>query len=176
MNNVLVVIDMQNDFIDGSLGSKEAVAIVPNVVEKVKNFNGMVLYTRDTHLNNYLHTLEGTYLPVSHCIKGSHGWQIHEQLECLRITSPIDKNGFGSIQLGEYLKDINKKTPITSITLVGVCTDICVISNAMILKAFLPETNIIVDASCCAGVTKETHKNALLAMKQCQIIIENEEA
>ena len=175
MERVLVVVDMQNDFIDGTLGSSEAIAIVPNVVEKVKNFQGMVLYTRDTHSDDYLHTLEGTYLPVKHCIKGSNGWQIHNQLEQLRILPPIDKSSFSSLKLGEYLKQVNETTPIESITLVGVCTDICIISYAILLKAFLPEINIIVDASCCAGVTKETHKNALLAMKQCQIIIENEE-
>lgn len=166
---VLVVVDMQNDFIDGALGTKEAVAIVPNVAEKIKNFDGKIVFTRDTHEENYMDTQEGKNLPVPHCIRETEGWKIREELEALRTEEAIDKPTFGSTKLGELLK--NEKD-VESITLIGLCTDICVISNALLLKAYLPEVPIIVDASCCAGVTPESHKNALEAMKVCQIHIE----
>ena len=166
---ILVVVDMQNDFIDGALGTKEAVAIVPNVLEKIKNFDGTVLFTRDTHKDNYMETQEGKNLPVPHCIKGSIGWQIRSELDVLRNTPAIDKVTFGSSLLPEKLLALNAVDPIESITFVGLCTDICVISNVMITKAFLPEVQIIVDAACCAGVTPESHKNALEAMKVCQV-------
>lgn len=172
---LLIVVDMQNDFIDGSLGTREAVAIVPKVIEKIKNFDGEVLFTRDTHEENYLDTQEGRNLPVVHCISGTDGWKIRPDIMELCETEPVDKETFGSISLGLELYDLHTlNKPIESITLVGLCTDICVISNAMILKAMLPEVRIIVDASCCAGVTPESHLNALAAMKMCQIIIENE--
>ena len=170
--NILVVVDMQNDFIDGALGTPEAVAIVPKVMVKMMNFDGLVLATRDTHGEDYLETQEGKNLPVKHCIKGSHGWEIKEEIQQLLISQPIDKPTFGSEALGKVLKDLNNDVePIDSITLVGLCTDICVIANAMLLKAFLPEVPIMVDASCCAGVTPESHERALEAMKACQIEI-----
>lgn len=174
MQNILVVVDMQNDFIDGALGTAEAVAIVPRVAGKVKNFNGKVLFTRDTHMENYMDTQEGHNLPVPHCIQNTNGWEIREELEALRKETPIDKVTFGSADLAMKLKEENEKNPIQSITLVGLCTDICVISNAMVLKAFLPEVEIIVDAACCAGVTPESHQRALDAMKVCQITILNQ--
>ena len=169
--NVLVVVDMQNDFIDGALGTKEAVAIVPHVVEKIKGFDGIVLATRDTHGKDYLSTQEGKNLPVEHCIKGSKGWEIREEIEALLQEEPIDKPTFGSTALGEKLVRINRNEKIDTITLIGLCTDICVISNAMIAKAFLPEVPVLVDASCCAGVSVESHEQALEAMKMCQIQI-----
>lgn len=178
--DVLVVIDMQNDFIDGALGTKEAVAIVPKVVEKIKNFDGKVFYTRDTHEENYLETQEGKKLPVMHCIRGTKGWELHPQIAELCTGDILNKPSFGSTELGyminEYRRNLRalKTERVETITLVGLCTDICVISNAMILKAFFPEKSIIVDASCCAGVTPESHKNALEAMKMCQIEVVNE--
>ncbi|MBQ6845074.1 MAG: cysteine hydrolase [Agathobacter sp.] len=174
MQNVLVVVDMQNDFIDGALGTKEAVAIVPKVKEKIENFDGNVLFTRDTHFENYMETQEGKNLPVPHCIKGSEGWMIRPELDVLRKTPAIDKVTFGSSFLPEKLLSMNAVDPIESITFIGLCTDICVISNVMIAKAFLPEVPVIVDAACCAGVSPETHKNALEAMKVCQVKVENE--
>ena len=171
MQDILIVVDMQNDFIDGALGTKEAVAIVPKVREKIQQFSGTVLFTRDTHGPNYLQTQEGRNLPVEHCIKGTDGWEISLELDALRKTEPIDKVTFGSAELGFKLAEMNAEEPIGSITLVGLCTDICVISNAMIVKAFLPEVPVRVDASCCAGVTPESHENALAAMKCCQIEI-----
>lgn len=171
--HLLLVVDMQNDFITGSLGTKEAQAIVQNVVRKVKAHEGPVLFTRDTHDAAYMDSQEGTLLPVSHCQKGTEGWQIQEDLEALRSLPAVDKPTFGSLELAEQVKRINDKTPLASITLVGICTDICVISNAMILKAALPEVKVIVDASCCAGVTPQSHQTALNAMKACQIFVEN---
>lgn len=171
MQNMLIVVDMQNDFIDGALGTAEAVAIVPKVVEKIKGFAGRVLFTRDTHEENYMDTQEGHNLPVPHCIRNTKGWEIQEELEALRKEAPIDKVTFGSADLAMKLKEENEQDTIQSITLVGLCTDICVISNAMVLKAFLPEAEIIVDAACCAGVTPESHQRALDAMKVCQITI-----
>ena len=168
---ILVVVDMQNDFIDGALGTKEAVAIVPNVIEKIKNFDGKVIYTRDTHYENYMETQEGKNLPVPHCIKGTEGWDIRSEIDALRTEDAIDKPTFGSIELGEYLKE---QENVESITFIGLCTDICVISNVMIAKAALPEVSVIVDASCCAGVTSESHTNALAAMKMCQVVVEND--
>ena len=171
---ILVVVDMQNDFVDGALGSPEAQAIVPRVVEKIKNFDGMVLATRDTHQINYLETQEGRNLPVEHCIEGTDGWQICPEVAPLLTEEPIDKPAFGSVVLGESLRELNERETIESVTLIGLCTDICVISNAMILKANLPEVPILVDADCCAGVTVESHMRALEAMKVCQIQIVEE--
>ena len=172
MQKILVVVDMQNDFIDGALGTPEAVAIVPQVEQKIREFPGKVIFTRDTHGEQYLKTQEGKHLPVPHCIKGTKGWEICPQLEALRETDAVDKETFGSEKLGEMLQEENRKEQIEDITLVGLCTDICVISNALLLKAFLPETPIIVDASCCAGVTPKSHETALDAMRMCQINIE----
>ena len=174
MQKILVVVDMQNDFIDGALGTSEAQAIVPLVKEKIEKFDGKVIFTRDTHFDNYMQTQEGKNLPVPHCIKDTEGWEIRAELEALRERPAIDKPTFGSVALGELLAEENREEPIESITFVGLCTDICVISNAMIAKAFLPEVPLIVDAACCAGVTPESHHNALEAMKACQIAIENE--
>lgn len=159
MQNILIVVDMQNDFIDGALGTPEAVAIVPKVVEKIKNFEGTVLYTRDTHFENYMETQEGHNLPVPHCIKGTPGWEIRPEIEALRKTEAIDKVTFGSSELPEKLRMLNEIERIGSVTFVGLCTDICVISNVMVTKAFLPEVPVIVDAACCAGVTPESHTN-----------------
>lgn len=174
MQKLLIVVDMQNDFIDGALGTKEAVAIVPNVKAKIEGFEGTVLFTRDTHGHEYMSTQEGQNLPVPHCIKGTEGWEIRAELEALRTTEAIDKVTFGSSELPNKLLAMNEVEPIESITFVGLCTDICVISNVMVTKAFLPEVPVIVDAACCAGVSPETHKNALEAMKVCQVKVENE--
>ena len=171
---ILLVIDMQNDFIDGALGTKEAEAIVPKVCERIKSFDGAVLATRDTHGEDYLATQEGKNLPIKHCLKGSPGWEIRREIAELIKTEPIDKPSFGSAELGDVLKALDKTEKIESVTLIGLCTDICVISNAMIVKATLPEVPVIVDAACCAGVTPESHRIALEAMKPCQITIENE--
>ena len=167
----LIVVDMQNDFIDGALGTAEAVSIVPYVKSVIENFDGKVIFTRDTHFENYMQTQEGKNLPVPHCIKGTDGWQIRAELDALRKTEAIDKLTFGSKDLAEMLKN---EGDIESITFVGLCTDICVISNVMLVKAFYPEIPLIVDAKACAGVTPESHKNALNAMKMCQVKIINE--
>lgn len=164
----LIVVDMQVDFITGSLGSDLATAIVPNVVEKVKNFDGKVIFTRDTHFEDYMQTQEGTKLPVPHCIKDTDGWQVCDELQPY-VETIIDKVTFGSVDLPKMLEDFGE--PIDEIELCGLCTDICVISNAMILKAAFPEVKITVDASCSAGVTVESHNTALNAMKAVQIEI-----
>ena len=169
MKQILIIVDMQNDFIDGALGTKEAVAIVPKVEDKIRNFDGEVFFTRDTHETWYLETQEGKNLPVPHCIRGTEGWQIRKELDALRKTEPIDKETFGSTDLAADLLALHEDEEISSITLVGLCTDICVISNALLLKATLPEVPIYVDAACCAGVTPESHENALKAMEACQI-------
>ena len=162
---------MQNDFIDGALGTPEALAILPAVKELTDTFDGDIYFTRDTHYENYMESAEGKKLPVPHCIKGSHGWQISSALDTGRAVGIIDKITFGSDKLAEILKE---EKEIESITFVGLCTDICVISNAMITKAFFPEIPLIVDAKGCAGVTPESHANALNAMKMCQIKVINE--
>lgn len=172
MLKVLIVVDMQNDFITGALGTKEAAAIVPRVAEKVSCFDGKVFFTRDTHGTDYCNTQEGRILPVPHCIRDTEGWNIHADLAAYCKDAPVDKNAFGSVELCSMLCELHKNEPIESITLVGLCTDICVISNAMLIKAFLPEIPVIVDAACCAGVTPQSHENALQAMQACQIIIE----
>lgn len=173
MRNYLIVVDMQNDFIDGALGTAEAVAIVDRVADKIRGFDGEVIFTRDTHPETYLDTQEGKNLPVVHCISGSTGWQIREGLGEIRPCLVIDKPTFGSAELGAFLAQRNEEEPIGEITLIGLCTDICVISNALLIKAFLPEVPVRVDAACCAGVTPESHRNALEAMKMCQIRIDN---
>lgn len=169
--HVLVVIDMQNDFISGALGTPEAAAIVPRVVKKISIFDGLVLATRDTHGTDYLKTQEGKNLPVEHCVRGTQGWRLHPDIAALIEETPIDKPGFGSVELCAYLQRLQESQPIESVTLVGLCTDICVISNAMLLKAYLPEIPVFVDAACCAGVTPESHRTALNAMRMCQITI-----
>ena len=165
---LLIVVDMQNDFIDGALGSKEAVAIVPYVKEKIEGFDGKVFFTRDTHFDHYMTTQEGRNLPVPHCVKGTAGWEIRAELDALRRTEAIDKITFGSKDL---ITVIEQEKDVESITFVGLCTDICVISNVMLTKAFFPEIPLIVDARGCAGVTPESHQNALNAMKMCQVEI-----
>lgn len=164
----LIVVDMQNDFITGSLGSKDAEKIVPFVVRKVKNFDGKVIFTRDTHFANYLQTQEGRKLPIAHCIKDTDGWQICDELKDYADTV-VDKVTFGSMDLPRIIKDFGENTE--KIELCGLCTDICVISNAMILKAAFPETGIAVDSKCCAGVSKSSHDTALDAMRAVQIEI-----
>ena len=171
MSKILIVMDMQNDFIDGALGTKEAAAIVPYVKDVIESFDGKVYFTRDTHFENYMETQEGANLPVPHCIKGTDGWQIRAELDALRRTEAIDKLTFGSSALVDVLK---AEKDIESITFVGLCTDICVISNAMVVKAFFPEVPLIVDAKGCAGVSPESHQRALEAMKVCQIKIIND--
>ena len=174
MQEILIVVDMQNDFIDGALGTAEAAGSVGQVREKILGFSGRVIFTRDTHEPCYMDTQEGHKLPVPHCIRGSKGWEITDALADLVKEAPIDKPTFGSAELGRLLTAANADDPISRITLIGLCTDICVISNAMLIKAFLPEVEITVDAACCAGVTVESHKNALAAMKMGQITVENE--
>ena len=171
MSKILIVVDMQNDFIDGALGTKEAVAIVPYVEDVIESFDGKVYFTRDTHFENYMETQEGANLPVPHCIKDTDGWQIRAGLDALRRTEAIDKLTFGSSALVDVLK---AEKNIESITFVGLCTDICVISNAMVVKAFFPEVPLIVDAKGCAGVSPDSHQRALEAMKVCQIKIIND--
>ena len=180
---VVFVVDMLNDFVSGALGTPEAGEIVPYVVGRVVdgvNRGETVLFTRDTHGPDYLETQEGKKLPVPHCIQGSEGWEIIPQLQEY-AAHPIDKPTFGSRYLGALLKaqdeDLRRqgKTGVEKITLIGVCTDICVLSNALVVKAFLPEAEIFVDASCCAGVTPQSHRTALEAMKACQITVEHEQ-
>ena len=175
---LLIVIDMQNDFIDGSLGTKEAVAIVPKVAKKIEGARAAgetVIFTRDTHQECYLETQEGKNLPVLHCVEGSEGWQISSKLE-VGDSRIFNKPSFGSMELADYAASLNSECQegLEEIELVGLCTGICVISNAFILKAKLPEVKITVDASCCACVTPESHKTALSAMKLCQINVINE--
>lgn len=162
----LVVVDMQNDFISGSLGSEQAKGIVQNVKQKVQSFDGRVIFTRDTHSEKYLRTQEGKRLPVEHCIKGTDGWEICDELKPL-VEIVVDKGSFGSLDLPDEIK--KERSRVEEIELCGLCTDICVISNAMILKAAFPETRIVVDAKCCAGVTQESHETALNAMRAVQI-------
>ncbi len=163
MKKTLIVVDMQNDFIDMALGTPEAVKIVPNVKKKIEEYlkNGdEVIFTRDTHHDNYLETAEGVKLPVVHCIEGSKGWQINSELptEGCRI---IDKPNFGWPNW--------KNESFEEVELIGLCTDICVVSNALIIKAQFPEIKVSVDSSCCAGVTPDTHEAALTTMKMCQV-------
>lgn len=170
MRKILVVVDMQKDFIDGSLGTEEAQAIVNHVIKKMKSYEKSDIYlTRDTHGEDYLETAEGKKLPVVHCVKDTEGWQLHPEIEALAEPSHIiDKPTFGSLELMELLKQENEKETL-ELELAGLCTDICVVSNALLLKAAMPEITIRVDASCCAGVTPESHKAALLTMGMCQI-------
>lgn len=163
MKKTLIVVDMQKDFIDGSLGTKEAVAIVENVKRKIAEYqkNGdEIIFTRDTHQADYLKTNEGRHLPVEHCIKGTEGWKIQEGLEVPGAIY-IDKPTFGYLNWKDY--------NLEEVELVGLCTDICVVSNALIIKAVYPEIKVVVDASCCAGVTPESHAAALTTMKMCQV-------
>lgn len=175
MKKILVVVDMQNDFIDGSLGTKEAQGIVENVVKKIKSYEGQKVFaTRDTHGGNYSETLEGKHLPVPHCIKGTKGWEIKEEIaKVLQQVNAevIDKPVFGSELLAERISELEREDEL-EVELIGLCTDICVVSNALLLKAKIPETVIKVDAKCCAGVTPKSHEAALLTMKMCQIEVQ----
>ena len=168
----LVVVDMQNDFIDGALGTSEAKAIVDGVVEAVKDFDGTVVFTQDTHGDDYLETQEGRNLPVEHCIEGTEGWQIAAPLQALideHGYKVYDKDTFAALELAIDLGEEHLDDPISSIDLVGLCTDICVVSNALMLKGFMPEVPIRVRADLCAGVTPESHEAALQTMKSCQV-------
>ncbi len=171
MNKVLLVIDMQNDFISGSLGTEEAKKIVSNVSEKIKQYKnegGKIIFTRDTHQADYMKTQEGKMLPVEHCIEGTNGHEISKELDSTGCVI-IDKPSFGSIEIAEYISEIVDES--SEIEVCGLCTDICVVSNALIIKAMMPEIKISLDSSCCAGVTKESHEAALTTMKMCQICI-----
>ena len=170
MRNILVVVDMQNDFIDGSLGTKEAQAIVDNVVAEIANYDPADIFvTRDTHPENYLDTQEGKNLPVVHCVKNTKGWEINEKIaKALKNVEIIDKPTFGSKILAEKIAAIAEKEDI-EVTLIGLCTDICVVSNALLIKAYVPEIPMRVIASCCAGVTPESHEAALKTMAMCQV-------
>ena len=168
MKNLLIVVDMQNDFITGALGTGEARAILPDVVKLVESWDGPVAFTRDTHGPGYLDTQEGKHLPVPHCLKGTDGWQIAGALRPWADSAPVfDKPAFGSPALAHWCSGQQPD----SITLCGVCTGICVISNALLPKAALPETPVKVIARCCACVTPQSHQTALDAMKLCQVEI-----
>ena len=175
MRKLLIVIDMQNDFIDAALGTEEAAAIVGAVKNKIRSYSAEnVIATMDTHGENYLETQEGVNLPVRHCIKGTEGWQIRPDIaELLTGAKIYEKPTFGSTALAAELKELSLKEEI-ELEIVGLCTDICVVSNALLLKAFMPEVKISVDASCCAGVTKEKHLAALETMRSCQIYVTND--
>lgn len=173
MQKILLVIDMQNDFISGALGTPEAEAIVDRVAEEIEKYPAMCrIATRDTHTEDYLETQEGRKLPVVHCVKGTPGWELHPKVAAALGRSPvIDKPAFGSRELAEKLASMVAEAGGLEITLVGLCTDICVVSNALLIKAFLPETPVRVIADCCAGVTPESHRAALDTMRMCQIEI-----
>lgn len=169
MKRLLAVVDMQNDFIDGALGTREAREIVPAVLHKIEEYQRAgdeVVFTLDTHGEDYMETQEGKKLPIPHCIRGSHGWELCPPL--LNLPGKrFEKPSFGSLKLAEYAA----AGGYDRIELIGLCTDICVISNALLLKAYLPQTPVAVDGRCCAGVTPESHENALEAMKMCQVDI-----
>lgn len=191
---IIVIVDMQNDFIDGALGSAEAQAIVPIMIKRLKEYEDempLVIFTKDTHKKDYLETQEGKYLPVAHCIKDSdpsNGWCIHKDIASLidngnfmklaSNNSRFEKPTFGSLELAQELKEMcdykSEEEWIEEIIFMGVCTDICVVSNVLLAKAYCPEVKITVDASCCAGVTPEKHAAALETMKSCQINVINE--
>ena len=175
---ILVVVDMQKDFVDGALGTKEAVGILPCVVAKIEEYKakgGVILPTLDTHGDNYMDTSEGKNLPVAHCIKGSEGWNLHPTVAAVLPESArmLEKPTFGSTELvnvvGEYVAQYGEKN--VHVELIGICTDICVVSNALLLKANFYEMPISLDSACCAGVTPATHDAALTTMKMCQIAV-----
>ena len=172
MRKILVVVDMQKDFVDGALGTKEAEAIVPAVVDKIRKYDTENIFvTRDTHQRDYLNTQEGRNLPVEHCIEGTPGWELDTAVaEAVKGAVIVNKPTFGSTELVDVIREISEKEE-TAIELIGLCTDICVVSNALLLKAAMPEVEISVDASCCAGVTPEKHEAALETMRSCQIRI-----
>ena len=173
MKHILIVVDMQKDFVDGALGTAEAVAMVGHAEKKIKEFNGDIFVTFDTHFENYMETAEGAKLPVPHCIKGTEGWELDRNIANAlagKAFTRVEKTTFGSVELPDLVRTAVGNDDF-DITLMGLCTDICVVSNALILKANFPEKDIYVDASCCAGVTCETHAAALTTMKMCQINI-----
>ena len=173
MKKFLIVVDMQNDFIDGALGSKEACAIVPAAAEKIAGFDGEIFATYDTHFDDYMDTAEGQKLPVPHCIKGTEGWQLNKDISAAlksRKFTPVEKYTFGSVKLPELIRKAAGSDEF-SIEFIGLCTDICVVSNALLLKASFPEVPIAVDEKCCAGVTPEKHAAAIETMRSCQIDI-----
>lgn len=173
MKKLLIVVDMQKDFIDGALGTAEAVAIVDKACEKIRHFHGDIIVTYDTHRETYMNTREGKYLPVPHCIKGTPGWELDQKVQKAlkdKTYHILEKPTFGSVELPEYIKKQYNPAEL-DIELIGLCTDICVVSNALLLKANFPETDISVDASCCAGVTPKSHNAALETMKMCQITV-----
>lgn len=172
----LIVIDMQNDFVTGTLGTKEAEAAADNTIRKIKEFQGKILFTQDTHEEDYLDTQEGKMLPVKHCIRGTAGWRLIPELEAAQKQggNPVfEKNTFGSVELAQFLLEKYQEKMIESVELVGLCTDICVISNALLIKAHMPELPIVVDASCCAGVSPDKHHAALQTMESCQILLKD---
>ena len=179
MKRILIVVDMQKDFVDGALGTPEAVAILDKVTAKIKAYaadpDGAILVTYDTHTESYMDTSEGKHLPVPHCIKGTAGWELHPTvtaaLEGVAYT-PVEKPTFGSVTLPVLVKEVVAGEDF-EVELIGLCTDICVVSNTLLLKANFPEIPISVDAACCAGVTPETHKAALVTMEMCQIEVKN---
>lgn len=176
MKHLLVVVDIQNDFVDGALGTAEAVAIVENAARKIREFDGEIFVTYDTHFENYMDTAEGAKLPVAHCIKGTAGWELNGAItEALvgKHYTPVEKITFGSTELPKLVKALVGDENF-DVTLIGLCTDICVVSNALILKANFPEKEVYVDAACCAGVTVDTHNAALATMKMCQINVVGE--
>ena len=171
MKHFLVVVDIQNDFVDAALGTSEAVSIIPAASQKIKNFGGEIFVTFDTHFENYLETNEGKNLPVKHCIKGTKGWDLNPEIEKAlsgKKYTAVEKLTFGSTELPRLIEAAANGEDF-DVTLIGLCTDICVVSNALILKANFPEKEIIVDKSCCAGVTVDSHNAALLTMQMCQI-------
>jgi len=173
MKSILIVVDMQNDFITGSLGSDRAKNIVPRIAEKIeaaRKRGDFIVYTQDTHEKTYLESFEGKHLPVSHCIRGSEGIQIYPELAPRQGEIVLEKPTFGSVELPGLLKPYIK--PDTVIELCGVCTDICVVSNALLLRAHYPENEIVVDSAACAGVTPEGHEAAVTTMRACQIEVE----
>ena len=171
MKHLLVVVDIQKDFVDGALGTAEAVAIVENAAKKIREFDGEIFVTYDTHFENYMETAEGAKLPVPHCIKGTEGWELNADIAdalANKKYTAVEKITFGSTELPELVKKAVGDEDF-DVTLIGLCTDICVVSNALILKANFPEKEVYVDAACCAGVTVDTHNAALTTMKMCQI-------
>lgn len=171
MKHFLIVVDMQKDFIDGALGSAEAVAIVPAAVQEIEGFDGTVFATLDTHFENYLSTMEGKKLPVKHCIRGTDGWALNGEIRAALEKKgyiAVEKNTFGSTELPKLIEQAADGEDFT-VELIGLCTDICVVSNALLLKAQFPETAFCVKADCCAGVTPEKHGAALETMRSCHI-------
>lgn len=173
MKHFLVVVDIQKDFVDGALGTQEAVAMLSAACECIREFEGEIFVTFDTHEANYLTTAEGKKLPVTHCVRGTDGWELHGQIKAAlagKTYTPVEKPTFGAVQLPELIRQAADGEDF-DILLIGLCTDICVVSNALLLKANFPEKEITVDAACCAGVTPESHRAALQTMTMCQITV-----